>query len=74
MGKLQYFTNLNSWAIKGDDFPQSNQSNQYSIQNYISTIYFHEISWASFNVVSASMAYAKKHPPNPRDFTEAKKW
>jgi hypothetical protein len=48
-----------------------NLYNHYSIQNYLSTIYFHEISWASFNVVSASMAYAKKHPPNPRDFTEA---
>ena len=21
LGKLEYFTNLNCWAIKGDDFP-----------------------------------------------------
>ena len=30
LGKLSYFTNLNCWAIKGDDFPNPNHDFQGS--------------------------------------------
>ena len=39
LGKLQYFTNLNCWAIKGDDFPKVNHDSRVRENSVVVIIY-----------------------------------
>ena len=39
LGKLQYFTNLNCWAIKGDDFPKANHDSRVRENSEVVIIY-----------------------------------
>ena len=45
LGKLQYFTNLNSSAIEGDDSPKINHDFQWGEDSEVVIIYPDEYTW-----------------------------